>query len=137
MISVILVQYNHPDLTKRAIETLRLHNRGELEIIVVDNGSTAAGVRAATEQMSGCTFIFNSANAGFGAANNRGARASHGDLLMFLNNDTLVRTEILSRIESHFARNPSCGAAGLQLLNTDGTVQSQAANSPRPGPSGG
>ena len=132
MISVILVQYNHPDLTKRAIETLRLHNRGELEIIVVDNGSPAAGVRAVTEQMSGCTFIFNSANAGFGAANNRGARASHGDLLMFLNNDTLVRTEILPQIESHFATNPSCGAAGLQLLNTDGTAQYSTGKFPTP-----
>jgi GT2 family glycosyltransferase len=123
MISVVIVQYNHPDLTKRAVETLRLHQRGELEIIVVDNGSPAAGVRAATEQITGCTVIFNSANAGFGAANNRGARASHGEFLLFLNNDTLVRTEILSQIESHFAGSPSCGAAGLQLLNADGTVQ--------------
>ena len=123
MISIIIVQYNHPDLTRRAVETLRMHHRGELEIIVVDNGSPAAGVRAVTEQISGCTVIFNSANEGFGAANNRGARASHGDLLLFLNNDTLVRTEILPQIESYFAANPSCGAAGLQLLNTDGTVQ--------------
>jgi len=132
MISVIIVQYNHPDLTKRAVETLRLHHRGEVEIIVVDNGSPAAGVRAATEQISGCTVMFNPANPGFGAANNRGARASHGDLLMFLNNDTLVRTEILSRIESHFAGSPSCGAAGLQLLNTDGTVQYSSGKFPTP-----
>jgi len=82
--------------------------------------------------MSGCTFMFNSANAGFGAANNRGARASHGDLLMFLNNDTLVRTEILPQIESHFATNPSCGAAGLQLLNTDGTAQYSTGKFPTP-----
>ncbi len=123
MISVVIVQYNHPDLTKRAVETLRLHHRGECEIIVVDNGSPAAGVRAATEQITGCTVIFSPANAGFGAANNRGARASHGELLLFLNNDTLVRTEILPQIESHFAGSPSCGAAGLQLINADGTVQ--------------
>ncbi|HEX7572243.1 MAG TPA: glycosyltransferase family 2 protein [Bacteroidota bacterium] len=123
MISIVIVQYNHPDLTKRAVETLRMHHRGELEIIVVDNGSREAGVRAATEQFTGCTVIFNPANAGFGAANNRGARASHGELVLFLNNDTLVRTEILPQIESYFAGSPSCGAAGLQLLNADGTVQ--------------
>jgi GT2 family glycosyltransferase len=123
MISIVIVQYNHPDLTKRAVETLQVHHRGELEIIVVDNGSTAAGVRAATEKITGCTVIFNPANAGFGAANNRGARASHGELLLFLNNDTQVRTEILPRIESYFEGTPSCGAAGLQLLNADGSVQ--------------
>jgi GT2 family glycosyltransferase len=123
MISIVIVQYNHPDLTRRAVESLRLHNRGDLDITVVDNGSPAAGVRAATEKLTGCTVIFNPANAGFGAANNRGARTSHGELLLFLNNDTLVLTEILPQIESYFAGTPSCGAAGLQLLNADGTVQ--------------
>ena len=123
MISVVIVQFNHPDLTKRAVESLRLHHKGDLEITVVDNGSTAAGVHAATEQLAGCTVIFNPENTGFGAANNRGARTSHGGLLLFLNNDTLVHTEILTHIESYFARTPSCGAAGLQLLNPGGTVQ--------------
>ena len=123
MISIVIVQFNHPDLTKRAVESLRLHHKGDLEITVVDNGSTAPGVHAATEQLAGCTVIFNPENAGFGAANNRGARTSHGGLLLFLNNDTRVHTEILTHIESYFARTPSCGAAGLQLLNPDGTVQ--------------
>jgi GT2 family glycosyltransferase len=123
MISIVIVQHNHPDLTQRALESLRMHHRGELDITVVDNGSTAAGIRAATEQLTGCTVIFNPTNAGFGAANNRGAWASHGDLLLFLNNDTLVHTEILPQIESYFAESPSCGAAGLQLLNPDGTLQ--------------
>lgn len=123
MISIVIIQFNHPDLTRRAVESLRLHHRGDLDITVVDNGSPAAGVRAATEQITGCTVIFNPANEGFGAANNRGARTSHGELLLFLNNDTLVHTEILPQIESYFAGRPSCGAAGLQLLNADGTVQ--------------
>jgi GT2 family glycosyltransferase len=123
MISTVIVQHNHPGLTRRAIESLRLHHQGEPDIVVVDNGSSAPGVRAATEEIAGCRVIFYAANAGFGAANNRGARESHGDLLLFLNNDTLVRTEILPQIESYFAGAPACGAAGLQLLNTDGTVQ--------------
>ncbi len=123
MISIVIVQYNYPDLTARAVESLRLHHRGELDITVVDNGSSDADARAATEQLTGCKVIFNPVNAGFGAANNAGARGSHGDLLLFLNNDTLVQTEILPQIESYFEGNPSCGAAGLKLLNEDGTVQ--------------
>jgi hypothetical protein len=123
MISTVIVQYNHPELTRRAIESLRQHHRNEPEIVVVDNGSSLPDARPATEHLSGCSLIFNPDNEGFGAANNSGAHESRGDLLLFLNNDTLVHTEILSRIESYFAENPSCGAAGLQLLNTDGTLQ--------------
>ena len=123
MISIVIVQFNHPDLTQRAIESLRRHHRGPLDITVVDNGSSQDVVRAATEEFTGCRVVLNTANEGFGAANNRGARSSLGELLLFLNNDTLVQSEILPQIESYFAGRPFCGAAGLQLLNADGSVQ--------------
>ena len=132
MISTVIVQFNHPDLTQRAVESLLRHHRGDLDIVVVDNGSSAAGAREATERIPGCRVIFNPANEGFGAGNNKGARAAKGDLLLFLNNDTVVHGEILPQIESYFADTPACGAAGMQLLNADGTVQYSTGRFPTP-----
>jgi GT2 family glycosyltransferase len=126
MISVIIVQYDHPELTRRALESLRLNNRGDIDVIVVDNGSPDPGTRPATEQFKECKTIFNPVNAGFGAANNAGARASRGDILLFLNNDTLVHSEILPQIGEYFASAPACGAAGLRLVNPDGTQQNSS-----------
>jgi N-acetylglucosaminyl-diphospho-decaprenol L-rhamnosyltransferase len=126
MISVIIVQYNHPDLTTRAVQSLRLYNTGDFEVIVVDNGSPDPETRSATEQLTGCTVIFKPVNAGFGAANNTGAGASRGEYLLFLNNDTLVHGEILPQIENYFASTPSCGVVGLHLFNPDGTQQNSS-----------
>lgn len=130
MISTIIVQYNHSALTARAVETLLLHQRAGADVVVVDNGSTEPGTRAATEKISGCRFIFNPQNAGFGSANNTGARDSRGDILLFLNNDTLIHAPILPAIESYFEDTPSCGAAGLRLLNSDGTIQNSTGRFP-------
>jgi GT2 family glycosyltransferase len=130
MISVILVQYNHADLTRRAVESLRKSNRGTFEVIVVDNGSTEPGACEAAQHLKGCRVVVSPLNAGFGGANNLGARESNGDLMFFLNNDTVVRTEILPEIESYFGSHPSCGAAGPRLLNPDGSLQTSTGTFP-------
>lgn len=130
MISTVIVQYDHPDLTREAVDSLRRHHSGNLEIIVVDNGSPSPATRPATEHFEGCRVIFLPENRGFGAANNAGARASRGDLILFLNSDTVTRGEFLPRLEAYFGANTLCGAAGLQLLNPDGTVQRSAGKFP-------
>jgi len=122
MISVVIVQYNHAALTRQAVESLRKHG-GDCEIIVVDNASTEPGAQDAVRRLEGCRLVVQKANAGYGGGNNAGARAATGDLIFFLNNDTIVHSEILSGIESYFQAHPSCGAAGPRLLNADGTLQ--------------
>jgi GT2 family glycosyltransferase len=130
MISTVIVQYDHPELTREAVDSLRRHHGGEREIIVVDNASPSPETRPATDRLEGCRVIFSPENRGFGAANNTGARASRGDLLLFLNSDTIARGEFLLRLEAYFGSHSSCGAAGLQLLNPDGTVQISAGRFP-------
>jgi GT2 family glycosyltransferase len=122
MISIVMVQHNHPELTARAAESLQQHHGGKADLIVIDNGSSE-GARAAAERLTECRVLYSPVNLGFAAANNLGARYSRGDLLLFLNNDTRVFKEILPSIETYFEENPSCGAAGLELLTTGGTVQ--------------
>ncbi len=130
MTSVIIVQYGHPELTRGAVESLRLHSKADVDVVVVDNGSPEDGGNHAAADGSRYRTIENARNLGFGAANNIGARATRGDLILFLNSDTLVYGDILPGIESYFARNPRCGAAGLTLLNPDGTVQNSTGKTP-------
>jgi len=130
MTSVIIVQYGHPAMTRRAVDSLRVHSAGEVDVVVVDNGSAESGGDQAAAERNGYRTIENRRNLGFGSANNIGARATRGDLILFLNSDTLVHGEILPGIESYFALNPRCGAAGLRLLNSDGTEQNSTGKIP-------
>jgi GT2 family glycosyltransferase len=62
-------------------------------------------------------------NLGFGTASNIGAHHARGDVLLLLNNDTIIREEIFDRLEAYCTKHPECGAVGLGLENADGTLQ--------------
>ncbi|MCK7521332.1 MAG: glycosyltransferase [Ignavibacteriales bacterium] len=79
MVTVILVQYNRSDLTRRAIRTLAAHGASNHQVILVDNCSTEPGALAWTGEFSWLEVISLPANRGFGAANNAGARAARED----------------------------------------------------------
>ena len=59
----------------------------------------------------------------FSRANNEGAAAATGELLVFLNNDTEVITEDWLEHLSYYAEQPDVGAAGALLAYDDNTVQ--------------
>lgn len=95
-ISVIIPVLNKWELTKACLESLRKHTTGELEVILIDNASSdATPVEAPLLGVSlfGAEFVYlrQPENRNFSASCNIGARAATGDLLFFLNNDTILR----------------------------------------------
>ena len=105
MISIIIPIYNQHSMTEQCIESIKA-NTEDYELIIVDNGSypaitTSYGFPAIERdekfgQVSilpgdpACLTIRNKENLGFSVAVNQGIRASHGDIICLLNNDTVV-----------------------------------------------
>lgn len=88
--SIILVTCNKLDYTKQCVESIRRHTqRGCYELIIVDNGSTDDTVDWAKNE-SDIIFIENESAAGYPRGSNQGIAAASGDLLMLLDNDTIV-----------------------------------------------
>jgi len=125
IVSIILVQHNQSRLTREAIDSLRSHYRGPHEIIVVDNGSTDPGPLP-----GGILLLRNEENLGFGAANNRAAQNAQGEVLLFLNNDTLTTMDFVTPALNELLRDPRVGIVGPKILNADGTLQ--LSNGPLP-----
>lgn len=123
VVSVILVQYNNAGLTKKAIESFAKTVSAPHEIIVVDNGSDEPDATDIFRGMNNVHLIASGENLGFGRANNLAVQHSRGDILLFLNNDTVTTMDFVSPILEEFQGNPSLGAAGPRLLNTDGSFQ--------------
>ena len=79
------------------------------DIIVVDNASTDGSVDAVRERWPSVQVIARTSNAGFAAANNEGIRATHGDLVLLLNNDTIVPPGALDALAARLlARSGDC-----------------------------
>ena len=97
MISIVVPVYNQAHLTERCLESLLLHSVAAREIIVTDNNSIDTTpellvyFKSRFEQQ-GWRFqiITNSENRGFGRACNQGIRATQGEYVVVLNNDTWV-----------------------------------------------
>jgi len=77
---------------------------GEYEVIVVDNGSTddtSEYLLQVSARHPQVRVIRNDRNRGFAPANNQGLAAATGDLLILLNDDTVVPDGWLEGIRSH------------------------------------
>ncbi len=117
--SIIILVHNQLDYTRRCVESLFKHTPGPYELILVDNHSTddTAAYLAGLEQVkpSGCgkvTVITNQDNLGFSAGNNQGMAAARGNLLLLLNNDTVVTEGWLTAMLKVMAHKPQIGIVG-------------------------
>ena len=114
--SVIVVTYNNLHLNQLCLQSIfRETDYPNFEVIVVDNASTdgtAEWLASKAAHEPRLTVIANADNRGFSAANNQGLRASHGEFLCLLNNDTVVTRGWLSTLIGHLRKSPKLGLVG-------------------------
>lgn len=123
-LSVVVINLNGKQLLDDCLRSLRqAAPRHRLETIVVDNGSTDGSAAMVREKYPEAILIENDENLGFTKANNQGVHQSTGRYIMLLNNDTRVVPGAFSKAIEFMDETPGAGAAGLKLLNEDGSLQ--------------
>ncbi len=93
------------------------------EIIVIDNASSEGDVSIVTSKYPSVKLIQNDKNIGFSAANNIAAKSAKGEFLLFINNDVVFTSNVLSEIISFQNSMEEDCIIGLRLLFADGTMQ--------------
>ena len=100
-VSIIIVSYNGISYLKDCIDSVldQDYPRGDYEIIVADNASTDGSVDFLRLRYSGeLRIIEYGVNHGFAKGNNLALRHARGELLVFLNQDTIVHRRWLSEL---------------------------------------
>ncbi len=98
-LSAILVHYYTPELALEAVAALRRDaqsSRIELEIVLIDNGSSRAG-RALLETLP-CHIPDSAGNLGYAGGVNLGVQHTSGDVFVVLNPDVTVEEGCLVRL---------------------------------------
>jgi N-acetylglucosaminyl-diphospho-decaprenol L-rhamnosyltransferase len=124
-LSVIIVNWNVRDLLRRCLHSILANLPAcQLEIIVVDNGSTDGSPEMVRTEFPQVHLLANPDNRGFTGANNQGLAVARGRYVLLLNPDTEVVGDALETLVAFADVHPDVGVVGPQLLNPDGTVQS-------------
>lgn len=122
MVSIVLVSYNEGQLTKNCVDSIRQNVTLPYEIIVVDNQSKPETL-AVLEQIPDILLIKNNRNAGFPAGCNSGLAVAAGDLVWFLNNDTIVPPGSLERMAELLMSDDTIGMVGPVTNRINGVQQ--------------
>jgi len=127
-ISIIIVSYKVRDLLLACLRSLEKTSgeKGDLEIIVVDNNSGDGTRESVLNEFPNVQFVENKVNAGFSGANNQGMVLAKGDYIFLLNPDTEVVGDAVRELEQYLNRHPECVLVAPQLLNTNGSLQISA-----------
>ena len=114
-VSIVMTAHDNLLFTRMSIETvLACTEYPDYELIVVDNGSTDGTpeyLRAVAARNPHVRLVLNHENAGFARACNQGLALAAGDVLVLLNDDTLVTPGWLPRLIAPLSE-PRTGLAG-------------------------
>ena len=125
-ISVIVPAYNIGPYLSRSLDSLLAQTYQNLEIIVVDDGSsdnTAAVMREYAEKSDRIRTIFKE-NGGVTSARLRGVQESTGDWIAFMDGDDYVEPQMYARLlENALNAGADISHCGHQVHYSDGRIE--------------
>ena len=95
MISVIVNCYNSEKYIKRCIESVLNQTYKDLEIIIINDGSTDNTLKILKSYKDKRIKIVNTDNMGLSLARNKGIDNSHGDYLYFMDDDDYIEKDTI------------------------------------------
>jgi N-acetylglucosaminyl-diphospho-decaprenol L-rhamnosyltransferase len=137
-LDIVIVNWNTGDDLRACLRSLASTNRSAVtvsRVVVVDNASSDGSARDLDAGDLRLTVIENRDNRGFAAACNQGAAGSTSDYVLFLNPDTLLSADALSR-PTQFLEDPAnrdIGICGVRIVDHNGRPSTSCARFPTPG----
>lgn len=110
MISVIIPIYDNIRHLKGCLDSVLSQTSKDLEIILVDDGSSA-DVAKKIDEFRGIAKIIHAPHGGAAAARNRGFSESRGELIFFCDADVRLRADCLEKMAVALAKNPEAAYA--------------------------
>jgi GT2 family glycosyltransferase len=116
LVSVVILNWNGKNFLNSCVKSVLEtdYPTDLLEVIVVDNGSTDGSAKSLKKMFPQVKLVENERNLGFCVGNNMGVKHASGNLLVLLNNDTIVNKNWVNEILKS-AKDPKIGIVGCRL----------------------
>lgn len=120
MLSIIILNYNRRELSKKTIHHLKIKTTVPHELILVDNGSID-GTREYLETVTGNAStkriirVFNKSNLGVAGGRNSGLKEATGDYLMTIDDDIMVPDDYDKKLIEACTKIERLGITGINV----------------------
>lgn len=123
-LSVIILTHSQCSVLAHCLQSLMPAIQGiDAEVIVVDNASADGTDKMLAEHYPEVRVLCNDINRGVAAARNQGIKASCGEYILILDNDTVVNADAIHGMLQYICATPTAGIVTCRLLNADHSVQ--------------
>lgn len=117
--SVIIPNFNGKAFLKACLDSLTQQTKRNIEIILVDNGSTDGSIELVNTHYPKVKIISLPFNTGFATAVNQGIKKAKGSFIAVLNNDTIVSRDWLDVLCDYLEGNPHIGFCASKITQYD------------------
>ena len=131
-VSIVIPTHNRSAIVRRAIDSALAQTFGDLEVVVVDDGSTDDTRDALASYESRVRYVHQE-NAGPAAARNHGMKVARGEYIGFLDSDDAYVPENVAAHLRRFEEVPEAGLVycGIEVLDKDGRHVKEVRPDPR------
>lgn len=113
LVSIIINNYNYERYLKRAIQSALLQTYSNIELIIIDDGSTDGSNKILKNYQDKATIKIKQ-NGGQVSAVNEGYSIARGDLIIFLDSDDMLKEEMCEKVVSIYKENKADTISKIQ-----------------------
>jgi N-acetylglucosaminyl-diphospho-decaprenol L-rhamnosyltransferase len=120
-VAIVIVNFNAREQLENCLASLAAFPPAAThEVVVVDNASTDGSVSAVRTRFPDVRICEQPRNGGFSSANNAGIRATTSELVLLLNNDTIVPAQAIDALVARLDAKSDVAVVGPRLVDAEG-----------------
>jgi len=116
LVSVVIPYYNQPEYLQETVKSVQNSDYENIEIVVVNDGSTTELANECFEKLTGVTKI-SKKNGGLSSARNAGIAVAKGEFIIPLDADDIIEPTYISRGVEALINNPELGYVSCHAMN--------------------
>ncbi|MBL7036650.1 glycosyltransferase family 2 protein [Candidatus Microgenomates bacterium] len=121
-LTIIILNYNTKELLDDCLASVKKYSSEvPMQVIVSDNSSTDGSMDMVRKKHS-WVEITEGPNDGFSKGNNRAKKMVKGEMVLFLNPDTVVKKDVFAKTVRYLEEHPKVGAVTCKLVLENGDM---------------
>ncbi|OGG08514.1 hypothetical protein A2699_05480 [Candidatus Gottesmanbacteria bacterium RIFCSPHIGHO2_01_FULL_43_15] len=131
-LTISLITRNSVDLILRCLDSIYKQKGLNLQVLLVDNGSTDQTAKLVRQRFPRVAVTRNKSNLLFTKAHNQNLKKARGRYFLVVNDDTLIPKNTLPKIVRFMDTHPQVGIAGCLQKKPDGQIEMTGTDYPTP-----